>query len=235
MKVKIFVGTCGWYYDWNEGRSLDWYVKNSGLNAVELNASFYRFPFPNQIKGWVRKGKDLRWSIKVNRLVTHQYKFDKRALESWKKFKKLFEPLDKFVDFYLFQLPPSYKASNFHDLEKFVRKTKLGKRFALECRSEEWFSKEYVKWAKEIGITFVSVDAPKFSRDIFNTSGLVYERIHGRSGWYSHDYSRKELKEIAEKIFNVRPRAKKVYVFFNNNHAMLSNARSMLKIMRNWK
>ena len=39
---EIFVGTSGWLYDWNLGSSLDWYAEFSGLNAVELNASFYK-------------------------------------------------------------------------------------------------------------------------------------------------------------------------------------------------
>jgi uncharacterized protein YecE (DUF72 family) len=33
---------------------------------------------------------------------------------------------------------------------------------------------------------------------------------------------------VAEKILKLNP--EKVYVFFNNNHAMLENAREMLKI-----
>ncbi len=53
--MKFYVGTSGWAYKWNKGGNLEWYLENSGLNAVELNASFYRFPFPNQIKGWVKK------------------------------------------------------------------------------------------------------------------------------------------------------------------------------------
>ncbi|MEM2358961.1 MAG: DUF72 domain-containing protein, partial [Nitrososphaerota archaeon] len=38
--VGGFVRTSGWLYDWNSGGTLDWYLANSGLNAVELNASF---------------------------------------------------------------------------------------------------------------------------------------------------------------------------------------------------
>jgi len=52
--------------------------------------------------------------------------------------------------------------------------------------------------------------------------------MHGRTIWYGHYYSRKELEEVAKRIFAVNP--SKVYVFFNNNHAMLDNAREMLKI-----
>ncbi|MEO0099341.1 MAG: DUF72 domain-containing protein, partial [candidate division WOR-3 bacterium] len=52
---------------------------------------------------------------------------------------------------------------------------------------------------------------------------------HGRSGWYSHDYSDRELKEIAEKVISVKP--KLVYIFFNNDQAMLKNAQRMKEIL----
>ncbi|MQK95352.1 DUF72 domain-containing protein, partial [Escherichia coli] len=42
--MDIFVGTSGWAYSWNIGGSLQWYSDNTDLNAIELNASFYRFP-----------------------------------------------------------------------------------------------------------------------------------------------------------------------------------------------
>jgi len=40
--MEVFVGKSGWYYDWNENKNLDWFIQNSGLNTVELNASYYR-------------------------------------------------------------------------------------------------------------------------------------------------------------------------------------------------
>jgi uncharacterized protein YecE (DUF72 family) len=42
--MDVFVGTSGWYYDWNKKKNLDWFVQNSSLNTVELNASYYSFP-----------------------------------------------------------------------------------------------------------------------------------------------------------------------------------------------
>lgn len=226
--MKKFVGTSGWYYSWNKDKNLKWFVENSKLNAVELNASFYRFPFPNQIKGWARIGKDIRWSIKVNRLITHFFKFSEKSFDTWKKFEKLFEPL-KNIDFFLFQLPPSFTPKASDKVENFLRKTKLGEMAAAEFRNKEWFKEEWVDWAKKLEITLVSVDAPELPRTIFNTTGNVYIRMHGRTSWYSHDYSDEELKEVAEKISEAKP--KKVYVFFNNDHAMLENARRMFKIL----
>ncbi|RLE90384.1 MAG: DUF72 domain-containing protein, partial [Thermoprotei archaeon] len=72
--MEIYVGTSGWMYDWNIGGNLDWYVKFSELNTVELNASFYRFPFRNQVRSWARKGSKLKWAIKVHRSITHYRK-----------------------------------------------------------------------------------------------------------------------------------------------------------------
>lgn len=96
--MKFYVGTSGWAYEWNKGGNLEWYLQNSGLNAIELNASFYRFPFQNRIKGWVKEteNSDTRWAIKVNRLITHIYKFGEKASEVWTRFNELFKPLDRF-------------------------------------------------------------------------------------------------------------------------------------------
>jgi len=231
--LEFYVGTSGWFYSWNEKRNLDWYMTNSGLNAVELNASFYRFPFPNIVKSWAQKGKDLRWAVKVNRLITHTFKFSDRAYESWQKFRRLFLPLEPIIDFFLFQLPPSMTTKSVPRIETFLEKTNLTGKFALEVRNLKWFSQEWRNWASRLGITLVSVDSPDFPLDVFNTSGLVYERMHGRTEWYAHVYTDEELKEVAMKIVAARP--KRAYVFFNNDHAMLENSRKMMTILKEAK
>lgn len=229
--MEVFVGTSGWYYPWNEKRSLDWFVTNAGLNAVELNASFYRFPLSSKIKSWAKKGKSLRWTVKVNRLITHTFKFSDRALNTWQKFRELFAPLDECIDFYLFQLPPRTTPESATALiEEFAEKTNLRRRFALEVRNLEWFNDAWVSWASKMGITLVSVDSPDFPLSVFNTNGLVYQRMHGRKEWYAYTYSDRELEETAEKIMKAKP--EKAYVFFNNDVAMLENARTMLKILK---
>lgn len=228
--MEFFVGTSGWYYSWNEQRNFDWFVANSGLNAVELNASFYRFPFPNMVKSWARKGEGLRWSIKVNRLITHRLKFSDRAFQSWKKFQDLFKPLEPSIDFFLFQLPPSTTPKYASLIEDFLKKTGLNERCALEVRNIQWFDERWIDWASGLGITWVSVDCPDFPLDVFNTSGLVYERMHGRTGWYAHLYSDEELKEVTLRILRAKP--KKAYVFLNNDHGMLVNSRKMLDIFK---
>lgn len=227
--MEVYVGTSGWLYDWNEGRNLEWYVNNSGLNAVELNSSFYRFPTHSQVKGWVNKGSGLRWSIKVNRLFTHNFKLGVKALERWESFVSIFKPLDHLIDFYLFQLPPNLKPPASTKIEDMYKRTELKGRFALEWRNQEWFKKSWIKWAEDLKLTLVSIDAPNLPRNIFCTNGIVYMRMHGRSSWYSHLYSIDELKEIKLKLKDMHP--SKIYVFFNNNTNMLINARQMVSIL----
>jgi uncharacterized protein YecE (DUF72 family) len=181
-------------YSWNEKQSLDWYVQNSRLNAVELNASFYRFPYPNAVKSWATKGKDPRWAIKVNRWITHTLKFSEKAFNSWKKFRKLLEPLEPNIDFYLFQLPPFMKSSFAPRIKDFIKKTKLEQRFALEVRNMTWFERKWIDWlqrSESHGYVWTAQISPL---DVINTSGVIYDRMHGRYGWYTHYYSDEELQ-----------------------------------------
>ncbi|MEM1530546.1 MAG: DUF72 domain-containing protein [Candidatus Bathyarchaeia archaeon] len=229
--LDIYVGTSGWMYSWNESGSLDWYVTNSGLNAVELNASFYRFPFPNAVRSWSVKGGKLRWAIKVNRLITHVFKFNEKALGTWRRFEEIFKPMNHIIDFYLFQLPPSIKVSYISRIETFINAANLGEKFALEPRNITWFgSDDVVRWASDLGITLVSVDCPDLPLEIFNTNGIVYLRMHGRAAWYSHNYTCGEMEEIKKRVLEVNPKA--VYIFFNNDTNMLHNAQEMLKLFR---
>lgn len=228
--MRVFVGTSGWLYDWNEEATLDWYVEFSGLNAVELNASFYRFPFPNQVKAWSRKSKHLRWSVKTHRSITHLRKLKLDALNTWVKFKELFKPLDDKVDFYLFQLSPNFscKDENLSSIERFYSSTALGRRFAIEFRHSSCFTESVAKWGEKLGITLVSIDAP-IARWIVASNSVVYMRLHGSTDWYGYEYSREELAEIGRRIIELGPET--VYVFFNNDHWMLENARLMKNIL----
>ncbi len=229
--MEVYVGTSGWLYDWNLGGSFEWYLGYSGLNAVELNASFYRFPFKSQIIGWARRsGGKLRWSVKVHRSVSHYRRLGGDSIEVFLRFKDLFAPLEDAIDFYLVQLPPNFARTgdNVRRLERFSEALDLGARLAVEFRHESWFNKETVDLCGNIGATLASIDSP-MTTWIESSNGIVYLRMHGRSEWYAHEYTIEELREIAEKIVGLKPA--KAYVFFNNNHWMLENARAMLEIL----
>jgi uncharacterized protein YecE (DUF72 family) len=222
--MDVFVGTSGWYYDWNKKKNLDWFVQNSGLNTVELNASYYRFPFPNQIESWKIKGAGLRWSIKVHRSITHWRQLSGTARETWENFRELFEPMDHLIDFYLFQVPPK-----FADVSKalsFAEDTELGKRFALEIRNKELLGNDELCARLTEKVTLVSIDSPDYRNRIF-PGKIVYMRMHGREVWYNYNYSHEEILNLRGKIRDFKP--EKIYLFFNNDHNMLDNARTALR------
>jgi len=127
------------------------------------------------------------------------------------------------IRFYLFQCPPSLRPTPkvLDNLENFISHTDIGDRFAIEFRNEAWFRDAWERWARKMGVTMVSVDAPEFQNKVFRSSRRVYVRIHGRTAWYHHIYTESELVElygyIREKIAGVD----ELYFFLNNNHGML--------------
>jgi uncharacterized protein YecE (DUF72 family) len=222
MNMEVFVGTSGWAYSWNEGGNLDWYLNNSGLNAVELNASYYRFPYRNQIAAWARKGTEIRWCVKVHRLVTHRHRFNDAAREVWQKFLDLFSPLDPLIDYYLFQAPPS--MTEIERLLRFFDGLPLREKCVLEVRNRDLIMDDAGCGRLQDLLPLVSVDSPDARNRIFSGS-VVYMRMHGREGWYQHEYTREELEETAGLIRKTG--AEKAYIFFNNDHSMLGDARRM--------
>ncbi|AWR96973.1 DUF72 domain-containing protein [Acidianus sulfidivorans JP7] len=215
--MEVYVGTSGWMYSWNPKRSLSWYVENSGFNAVELNASFYRFPTNKQILSW--KKYNIRWAVKVNRLITHIKRLN--DVEIWNKFESIVKELNP--DFYLFQMPPSFKFNeeNLMRVKKFEEI--VGEKMAIEFRDPGWYQNNL-----DLKITVVSIDSP-LGVYIVNTSGTIYLRMHGRSDWYFYEYKDDELKDDIKKIIDLNP--KKVYIFFNNDLWMLENGRRMLELL----
>ncbi|MDD1673139.1 MAG: DUF72 domain-containing protein [Methanomicrobiales archaeon] len=224
--METFVGTSGWSYDWNLGGTLDWYVMNSGLNAVELNASFYRFPFDTYVRNWRDRGASFRWGVKVHRSITHIHRFNERALEIWGRFRERFQPLDELIDYYLFQAPPRYQDTD--RLLAFFKNIDMKEKVALELRDSTQLGDDDLCARLQESLVVVSVDSPDFKKRIFH-GDTIYLRMHGREDWYQHAYRRAELQEIAAEINRVKP--ERVYVFFNNNHDMLKNARLMVKVL----
>jgi uncharacterized protein YecE (DUF72 family) len=228
--MEILVGTSGWSNPiWNPN-GLIWYEKYSHLNAVELAMSFYQLPTKDQIKTWSIEGKDLTWTIKVNRAVTHFFRFNTLAREKFAQFLDLFAPLDHLISYYLFQLPPTAHPTIIGEIEDFYHHCGLKSRFALEWKNPKWFAREHVLWAKNLGITMVSADSPSLPRDIMCTSDTVYLRLHGRSDWFLHHYTNKELTHIANAIMQTK--CKRVLAILDNESSQLKNARSFLSILR---
>ncbi|MCK9306790.1 MAG: DUF72 domain-containing protein [Methanoculleus sp.] len=223
--MEVYVGTSGWAYAWNRRGSLAWFVEQSGLNAIELNASFYGFPSEKSVHSWADAGSGLQWGVKVNRSVTHRHRFNEKAVPVWERFHERFLPLDDHIDFYLFQAPPAF--TDVDRIIAFVETIDLGQRCAVEIRNPTVLDDDGAcRRLHEVAV-LVSVDSPDFRERVF-PGDTVYLRMHGREGWYQHDYTNGELTSVRDKIAGICP--ERAYIFFNNNHAMLEDARTMMRL-----
>ncbi|MCW1295430.1 MAG: DUF72 domain-containing protein [Candidatus Parvarchaeota archaeon] len=226
ISMKMFVGTSGWNYSWNGENTLDWYVKNTKFNAIELNYSFYRFPTIKSVLLWKASGKDMSWSVKMNRIVTHRLRLNENSYKYVKDFIGIFKKSKLNLDNILFQLPPSMDIKN---IDRIIKLADLaGKdRAVFEARNTSFFNENVYKLLRKKGITLASIDSP-IGNFYVKTTDKVYLRLHGRKTWYNYRYSRKQLVNILESIEKLKP--KSLYVFFNNTD-MFNNAKMFVDII----
>src|SRR5688572_17537596 len=95
MKQGLFVGTSGWAYkewsgyfypkDLEKTRELEHYAKT--FDTVEINATFYRLPHENIVKGWHRRSPtNFIFAVKGSRYITHIKRLKVRNLNIKKFF-----------------------------------------------------------------------------------------------------------------------------------------------------
>jgi uncharacterized protein YecE (DUF72 family) len=221
--MKRYFGCSGYYYggwkgifypdDLKENKWLEYYSRK--FNSVEINSSFYRFPFPNVVKGWYNKTPDnFKFALKGNRNITHVRKL-KNVRRLIKSFYRLSDLLKEKLGCVLWQLPPNLKM-DLKRLDSFCKELDLGYNNVIEFRHESWYCKEVYRLLKDNKIGFYIVSAPKLPESVKVTSSVAYIRFHGKKGWYRYNYSRDELKKWAERIKKIR--AKELYCFFNNDY-----------------
>jgi len=178
--------------------------------------------------------------------------------EMFDKFKAAFEPMKDSgkLAMVLCQFPPWFdcQKKNVHYL-KVVRDQLKGFEVALEFRHQSWYSKRYrestIAYLRENNWIHTICDEPQAGQRSVPfvpvvTNDKAFIRFHGRNvaGWnkpvkgeewreirYLYDYTKQELKELAEKINHIAVEAKDTFVVFNNNsggHAA-QNAQTFMK------
>lgn len=225
-KPVFIIGASGWSYpDWRgifypkELPQKYWFqYYSSQFSAVELNATFYRF-FPKKIyKKWRDQAPTgFQYIVKVHRLITHtKYLIDCRSLI--KKFCRNAATLEDKLGLILLQLPPNMP----YDLDR-LKKTLSTfddpTKIVVEFRHPKWFTEDTKKLLTEFNCVFCCADSPKIKLLDWVTSDKAYIRLHGSKEWYDYDYSKRELKKIADFAKLVTKKgAKTVYIFFNNDY-----------------
>ncbi len=225
MSAEFLVGTSGWTYDHWKGRFypddlpksrwFDYYATQ--FSTVEVNATFYRtFPDQTYQKWRDRAQPGFKYVLKVPRLITHR-KFLVNAKEDIHSFCRSASLLEEKLGLFLLQIAPQTRCDPVL-LKQAILAFDEPSRVAVEFRRKDWLNEDIRALLANLGATFVSVDSPQQKPLDWVTSRSGYIRLHGRSRWYSHDYSTTELQEIGEIARKmVIGGAKTIYIFFNND------------------
>lgn len=244
---EILIGTSGYdypewkgvFYPQNLKRSdfLEFYAEK--FNALEINNTFYSMPTKERLsKFYERTNGSVKFSIKANRLLTHEPGSDWK--ENAKIMKDALSTLNnkQVLSSTLFQFPQSFHYTDFNR----IYLSKLIEEFSdffpvIEFRHREWIKESVFEGLDKRGAGIVFCDMPELKhlpssaeQKIF-TGNTAYLRMHGRNAdaWYSsdqknngsdrylYDYSDEELLKFVPIIENCVISGKKVSVFFNNH------------------
>ncbi|WP_394906343.1 DUF72 domain-containing protein [uncultured Mesonia sp.] len=201
------------------------------LNAVELNASFYRNWSPNQYQKWQEQVDDnFKFCPKVPRQISHYKRLDNCELE-----------LNYFIDgianlsanlgVTFLQMPENFQANeaNLLRLAHFIKLWPLELPLALELRHRSWFrEKDYADQLNNLllayNISSVITDTPG-ERSVLHmrlTTNTAFIRFNAMND--AIDYER--INEWLDKIENWYSKGlKKLYFFIhqgdNDNKELL--------------
>ncbi|MBV8490153.1 MAG: DUF72 domain-containing protein [Candidatus Eremiobacteraeota bacterium] len=223
----IRIGTSGWVYrDWRgrfypaevpQRRWLAYYADR--FDTVELNATTYRLPKPEQVQTWcdaVPAG--FRYTVKLSRLITHRRAATDRLdtfIANYFERAACFVP-EKLAQI-LVQFPPFLERDDAR-LRDFIERLPAGYRYVVEFRHASWFETEVRRLLEQLGIAFCIHDYPGLRVPEWITSpSLAYVRFHGATALYAGSYPAAALKRWGKRLQTYEGEAADVYAYFNND------------------
>lgn len=213
---EILIGTSG--YDYPEWRGvfypaglkradfLPYYATQ--FNALELNNSFYNMPTAERLLSfWERSGGALKFSVKANRLLTHEIGRDWKSAAQ--DFRSALNPLAQNGSLVsaLFQFPQSFHYTDQNRLYLSALLAQFrGLPVVVEFRHAEWIRPSVFDGLAERGASLAFCDLPEL-KNLPNKNFLqaqegrlpfagkiAYIRLHGRnaSAWYAKENDAQE-------------------------------------------
>jgi len=200
--LEVFVGCAKWnktdlkgFYPKGVKDELVYY--SGQFNSIELNATFYNSPTPQQVLTWKEKTPPgFKFFPKLPQTISH---FG-RLLNTEEKVRDFTDATVLFEEklgMAFLQMHDNYKPKDFKRLESFLHSFPKGYPLALEVRNEEWFSNPEVSknlygLLEETGVTNVLVDTAG-RRDMMHmrlTTPVAFVRYVGAN--HPSDYTRLE-------------------------------------------
>ena len=223
----IWIGTSGWIYkhwaatfypdDLTKGGELEHYAKE--FPTVEINATFYRLPPENMVKGWRRKAPEgFIYAVKGSRYITHIKKL-KDPEEGLKNYFDRLKPLKEKMGPILWQLGPNFHRTeeNIERLDHFLKVLPKKYQHAVEFRHTSWMTDETFTALRKYNAAHVWLSSLRMPMDVTETADFVYLRFHGLQNGAAHDYTEAELQPWAEALIKACSGGKPAWVYFNND------------------
>ncbi|GAB4220494.1 MAG: DUF72 domain-containing protein [Acidobacteriota bacterium] len=213
--VPILTGTSGFAYEeWKgsfyprELRSsawLSWYA--SALDTTEINLTFYRMPSTRITARWAEEvPPHFRFSIKLNRRITHQKKLEDVDSEM-EYFQQGIAPVRDRLAAVLVQLPP-WAGSRLEVLGKFLSEYAGRLPLAFEFRHQGWDTEETASLIENHGGAIVLAETDDHSPVRRSSARFLYLRLRRST------YADEELKDWADWL---RDAGRPAYVYFKHD------------------
>jgi uncharacterized protein YecE (DUF72 family) len=167
-KFHVYVGCAKWnkadlkgFYPKGTKDELTYY--STQFNSIELNATFYSLPSPDQILTWKDKTPaDFKFFPKITNTVSH-FRRLLNITDVVTHFATSVLNFDDKLGMVFLQLHDNFKPKDYARLEEFIKNWPKEVPLAVELRNEEWFADEEVfnktmELFEENNITNIIVD-----------------------------------------------------------------------------
>lgn len=234
---NLYLGTSGWSYDnWigdfypdgtKKADMLAYYVRQ--FQSVEVNATFYRKPFENMVKGWRDKAPDdFAYSVKGNRRITHYNKL-KDVEDYLNGFLARVRQLESALKTVFWQFPPSFQKDAGR-LQHFLELLPDDQQFAFEFRHTSWLDQEIYELLRDANAAIVWQSSGQFPDDCTPTADFIYLRFHGLTD-YTYAYKPSDLEPWANIIDKHLSEGRDAQVYFNNTGGNAAESARLLREM----
>jgi uncharacterized protein YecE (DUF72 family) len=221
--AQAHIGCSGWSYkDWRGPFYPDKLAQKSWFgfyatqfDTTELNASFYRLPAEQTVRGWADKTPaGFVWAWKASRYITHLKRL-KDCEDSLTLILGRMDPLGHDGPV-LFQLPPSMKRDDAR-LAGFIKLLPKRRRFAFEFRHPSWYEAGVFRLLRDANLSLCLSDHHHAPSPWEVTADHVYVRGHGPGGRYVGRYPDETLAAWAADIRRWRHQGRAVFCYFDND------------------
>lgn len=245
--MEIAVGCAKWnktdlkgFYPKGTKDELTYYATQ--FNSIELNATFYGMPSPEQVLTWKEKTPaDFKFFPKITNTVSH-YRRLLNITDAVTQFATAVMNFDEKLGMVFLQLHDNFKPKDYDRLEKFVKEWPREIPLAIELRNNEWFSDEDVfektmQLFEENRITNIIVDTAG-RRDMLHmrlTTPVAFIRYVGANA--ESDYAR--LEDWMRRLSDWKKQGlEKLYFFVHQNiekASPLLSAHLIEMMNKDWK